>query len=108
MRKIFFILFLFILGYCNTIKDRIPTGIEKYYQSNGKIVLIATAKASKNAIEKNSTAMMQATSKEAATLLLKNELQKSEYQNIKNKFKITYVEFINNGEYCKITAEYIP
>jgi hypothetical protein len=102
------ILLLIIFLGCTTTKERIQTGVEIFRYNDGKIVLIATGKASQYSINKNNSSMMQTTSREAANLLLENELQKSEYKNLKNKFKITYIEFINNGEYCKITAEYNP
>ncbi len=107
MRR-FIISFLFIVVYCTTVHKKIPTGLEKYTHSSGKIILIATAKASENAIQKGIPVMMENTSKEAALLLIKAELNKPEYSKIKDKFQITYIEYINNGEYCKIQTEYNP
>ncbi len=104
----FFIPFLLFLIYCTTVHQKIPIGIEKYIHSDGKIILIATAKASENAIQKGIPVMMENTSKEAALLLIKAELNKPEYSKIKDKFQITYIEYINNGEYCKIQTEYNP
>lgn len=105
MHKLFFITLLF--SFCITTKERITTGIEKI-ESNGQIILISTAKASPNSIEKDIRVLKEATSKEAAQILLKYELQKQEYHSIREKFSITSIEFINDGEYCKITAIYSP
>ncbi|MFN3604457.1 MAG: hypothetical protein ACK4UJ_07085 [Leptonema sp. (in: bacteria)] len=93
--------------FCLTIKEKVITGIEKI-EEGGQIILISTAKASANALEKNIRVMKENTSKEAAEILLKYELQKKEYSTIKDKFKIVSIEFINEGEYCKITAIYNP
>ncbi len=105
MHKILLILFLF--GFCITINKKVITGIKKI-ESNGHIILISTAKASNNALEKNIRVMKETTSKEAAEILLKYELQKEEYQSIREKFKIESIKYINDGEYCTITATYNP
>lgn len=100
MHKFVFVLFLFL--FCKTYNERIFTGIETTYNPDGSIILISTAKASEYSIEKNSKVMMETTSREAAQLLLKYELQKEEYKN--KQFKISNIEFLDDGKYCKITA----
>lgn len=106
MRSIIIII-LFNLFFCTTTKERIATGIQRY-DNNGQIVLISIAKASTLALEKDIKVMKENTSREAAEILLQYELNKKEYSKIKDKFKIISTEFINDGEYCKITAIYNP
>lgn len=101
------IIILFNLFFCINTKERVPTGIQRF-DNNGQIVLISIAKASPIALEKDIKVMKENTSREAAEVLLQYELSKKEYSKIKDKFKIVSTEFINDGEYCKITAIYNP
>lgn len=89
-------------------RERIPTGVQRVDAPDGTIQLIATGMASKNSIEKDNTAMMQATSKEAARLLLMAELSEPRYAQIKDRFEMNEVEFIDRGRYCRMTAVYRP
>ncbi len=104
MHKYLVIFWFFI--FCKSYVETLPTGIETIQNPDGSIIIISTARASNYSIKQNSHVMMETTSKEAAQLLLKSELQKEEYKN--KQFKISRIEFYNNGEYCKITAIYNP
>ncbi len=95
---------LFVIS-CFTYKKKVPTGVIRIDDQN-RIILISTGKASENAIQKDSISMKESTSREAAMLLLKIELSKKEYENIRNQFQIESIEFLENKEYCKITATY--
>ncbi len=97
-----FLLFLLLFLFCKTYNEKIITGVETIHNPDGSIVLISTAKASDYSLEQNSTIMMEITSREAAQLLLKYELQKEEYKN--KQFKISSIEYFDDGKYCKITA----
>lgn len=88
--------------------QRMATGVERFDSTDGSIRLVATAMASDNAISKDSAAMMQATSKEAARLLLVAEMERPQYARLKEKFEITDAEFIDRGRYCRLVAVYRP
>lgn len=88
--------------------QRLPTGVERIDQANGGIRLVATAMASQKAIDGDRTAMMQATSREAARLLLLAELKKPEYSAIRDRFETGEVEFIERGLYCRMVSTYSP
>ena len=107
MYKFLYINLIIFFNFCLTYKEKIITGVEVYTQEN-RIIFISTGKASENAIRKDIRVLKETTSKEAARLLLESELSKDQYHTIRDKVKITYIEFINDGEYCKITAEYSP
>jgi|YNPMSStandDraft_2_1061718.scaffolds.fasta_scaffold11057_4 hypothetical protein len=106
-KKFLYINFIILFNFCLTSKEKVITGVEVYNQPN-RIIFISTGKASENAIKKDIRVIKETASKEAARLLLENELNKNQYRTIRDKVKITYIEFINDGEYCKITAEYTP
>ena len=84
----------------------IPTGVEKRTLDNGNLELIVTGKASNLAIDKDSVAMKQTTSREAARLLLEVELQSGNYPGHKERFEIQSVEFLYDFEYCIIKGTY--
>ncbi|MBW7859059.1 MAG: hypothetical protein H3C43_12385 [Leptonema sp. (in: Bacteria)] len=86
---------------------RLPTGVERFDSPDRKTIqLVATGMASKHAIDKDSTAMMQSTSCEAARLLLKAELEKTEYLQIKNDFDTPETSIIDRGMYCRLSTKY--
>ncbi|MBU44800.1 MAG: hypothetical protein CMN76_16375 [Spirochaetaceae bacterium] len=95
------------LSSCKTFfRPEIPTGIERHVLENGNMELIVTGRASKNAIDKDSTAMKQTTSREAARLLLEAELQSGSYPDHKERFEIQSVEFLYDFEYCRMKGTY--
>lgn len=87
-------------------QPEIPTGIERRLLADGNLEIISTGKASKNAIEKDSVAMKQTTSREAARLILEAELQNGNYPGHKERFEIQSVEFLYDFEYCIIKGKY--
>ncbi|EHQ05073.1 hypothetical protein [Leptonema illini] len=88
--------------------ERIPTGVQRLDAPDGTIRLVATAMASANSIEKDSTAMMQTTSREAARLMLVAELDRPQYARIKDRFEMNEAEFLDRGRYCRMIAVYRP
>lgn len=76
-------------------------------QAGNELQLRAVSKASDNAIEKDSTAMMQTTSREAGRLMVISELSgRVEDGYEPAKLKITSVEFIKRGKFAVTTATY--
>ena len=107
------IIWLFVLpvgfiacGLLAPDRHELPTGVAKMEHPDGTIELIATARASPNAISRNLPVMMRATSHEGARLILKHELLKSRFNSA--KFKKIKTEFLRRGEYCRIRGIYYP
>lgn len=87
--------------------EPLPTGVEREELPDGNIKIVATARASRNAMEKGLAAMKRTTSREGAELLLKDELRSERYENA-NNFVRTDTVFIRGGEYCRIEGIYYP
>ncbi|MBI3395086.1 MAG: hypothetical protein HY042_04560 [Spirochaetia bacterium] len=96
---------IFLLGpLCQgPARQSYPTGVERR-EIPGGVLITATGRASANAIEKNSGAMMTTTSREAARLLLEHELGKSEYKG--GTITQKGAEFLADGEYCRLVVEF--
>lgn len=102
-----FLLCVFFVSCIDKVQHRLPTGVERIDSVEKKTIqLVATGMASKNAIDKDSTAMMQTTSCEAARLLLNAELEKPEYSKIRDKFDTPQTLIIDRGLYCRLFTTY--
>ncbi|MCB1165598.1 MAG: hypothetical protein KDK33_05575 [Leptospiraceae bacterium] len=86
--------------------EPLPTGVQTRILDDGSIELIVTGRASSNAIDKDSTAMKQTTSREAARLLLEAELQSGRYPDHGKRFTVSTVEFEREFEYCIMKGIY--
>ncbi len=114
MRRIAFTLFtislalpaLTALPSCAAGQTSVTTGVVKQQMDDGSVQYIFTARASLNARQKDSTVMMQATSRDAARLLFKNEFRQNDLDE--SKFKITGWEFVRRGEFCRLRGVYYP
>ena len=84
----------------------LPVGVERKVLENGNIEITVTGKASKKAIEEDSVAMKQTTSREACRLQLAAELQTGDYPEHKERFEIQSVEFLYDFEYCIMKGTY--
>ena len=109
--KVILLLFLVLAslnlpGCKSFFRPEIPTGVERRVLSDGSLELVVTGQASKLALEKDSVAMKQTTSREAARLLLEVELQSGNYPGHKERFEIQSVEFLYDFEYCIIKGKY--
>ena len=98
-------LFFYACSSTQTVVKRLPTGLEIEKKSEAHILFHATARASQASIDKESNAMKQTTSKDAAMLMIRAELQKKEYDGKRQLLDIVNVDFLEDNEYCKITAE---
>lgn len=88
------------------LRPNVPLGVEKRTLDDGSIEIIVTGRASENAIKKDSVAMKQTTSREAARLQLEAELQFGDYPNHKERFELQSEEFLYDFEYCRIKGIY--
>ena len=83
-------------------------GIQKTPIKDGSTEILVTARASDNAVQKDSPAMMRSTSCRAARDLLSHELQKKEYKSLSTNFASIGVNLILKGKYCQILSVYHP
>ncbi|MBR30491.1 MAG: hypothetical protein CMN77_04210 [Spirochaetaceae bacterium] len=95
-----------LAGCKSFFRPEIPTGVERRVLTDGSLELVVTGQASKLALAKDSVAMKQTTSREAARLLLEAELQSGNYPGHKERFEIQSVEFLYDFEYCIIKGKY--
>jgi len=105
--------FLIVLGACRSTTEAEPrTGlIKKEKRADGNIELIVVGKASPNALRKNKAAMKMATSREAAELLINNELRNLGAKSTamaRLRFKKLEMNFLRGGAYCRIRGVYYP
>ena len=94
------------VGCFRWFRPEVPLGVERKVLENGNIEITVTGKASKKAIEEDSVAMKQTTSREACRLQLTAELQTGDYPEHKERFEIQSVEFLYDFEYCIMKGTY--
>jgi len=108
MKQIIIVLLFVLSCASNRQRDMIPTGVETRRLEGGSIEIRVTARASQNALEKNSAAMKMDTCREAAGKMLALELKKEIYVNTAANYKTGSVDFMNDFEYCRINGIYNP
>lgn len=95
------------VSYCQEpVAERIPTGMQVTDQPDGSLTLVATVRASDNAIEKDLVVMKRSTCLEGARLLIASEL-KDRGLNA-NLLRRDGAEPLRGWEYCRVTATYFP
>lgn len=102
-------LILVLFGsFCGRARDPVPTGVDLEELGAGRVRITATAQAEAGTIEAGNVGSMQATSCDAARLLLAHELKKSVYRNPRQNFKESPVQLIYAGEFCRRSGIYDP
>lgn len=103
-----FVLALLAGASCGRARDPVPTGIVTEELGAGKWRITATAQAERGTIESGNPGSMQATSCDAARILLLQELKRPVYKNIRHNFKEGATELVYAGEYCRRIGIYDP
>ncbi|MCB1175788.1 MAG: hypothetical protein KDK39_19595 [Leptospiraceae bacterium] len=98
-----------LLAQCAT--DRtidMPTGVFREKVSGDAVELRIVARASQNAIARQSPAMMRTTSCRAARDMLHAELQNGFYVQASENFASTAINLYQGGKFCEIVGQYNP
>lgn len=107
--KIFPVLCFIFVAHCTSILelwvDEPETGVV-IEQKENSLRITATSKASDRAIEKDSTAMMQTTSREAGRLMIISELTREIENFDETRMKTESIEFIKRGKFAITVVTY--
>lgn len=83
------------------------TGIETKTLADGGVRIIAMARASESAIQSGRIAMKMATCRDAAVLLMRQELsRKDRYPRVRELYRSLSFDLFQGGDYCQLIGFY--